>query len=101
MNGKVTASVTVKNTGNMDGKETVQLYIHDIYASSTRPVKELRGFQKIFLKAGESQKVTFELTAEDLKYYNHELEYVCEPGDFEIMIGPNSRDTEAVILTVK
>ena len=100
--GKVTASVTVTNTGSRDGKETVQLYIHDVYSTSTRPVKELRGFQKIELKAGESRKVDFELTAEDLKYYDHELQYVCEPGDYEIMIGPNSRDTkDPVILTVK
>ncbi len=102
LGGKVTASVTVTNTGSRDGKETVQLYIHDVYSTSTRPVKELRGFQKIELKAGESRKVDFELTAEDLKYYDHELQYVCEPGDYEIMIGPNSRDTkEPVILTVK
>ena len=100
INGKVTASVTVRNTGQRDGKETVQLYIHDIYSTSTRPVKELRGFKKIELKAGESRKVDFELSAEDLKYYDHELQYVCEPGDFEIMIGPNSRDTKAAVLTV-
>lgn len=99
--GKVTASVTVKNTGNYDGKEIVQLYIHDVVSTSTRPVKELRGFQKIDLKAGESKTVEFELTAEDLKYYNHELQYVCEPGDFEIMIGPNSRDVKMAVLTVK
>jgi beta-glucosidase len=101
MDGKVTVSVNVKNTGKYDGKETVQLYIHDVVSTSTRPVKELRGFKKIFLKAGESQTVTFDLTAEDLKYYNHALEYVCEPGDFEIMVGTNSRDTETVLLTVK
>ena len=100
--GKVTASVNVTNTGSRDGKETVQLYIHDVYSTSTRPVKELRGFQKIELKAGESRTVSFELTAEDLKYYDHALQYVCEPGEYEILIGPNSRDTlEPVILTVK
>ncbi|MBR6414923.1 MAG: beta-glucosidase BglX [Bacteroidales bacterium] len=101
MDGKVTVSVNVKNTGKYDGKETVQLYIHDVVSTSTRPVKELRGFKKIFLKAGESQTVTFDLTAEDLKYYNHALEYVSEPGDFEIMVGTNSRDTETVLLSVK
>ena len=100
MDGTVTASVVVTNTGDRDGKETVQLYIHDIYSTSTRPVKELRGFQKIELKAGESRQVDFKLSAEDLKYYNHELEYICEPGDFEIMVGPNSRDTKAAVLTV-
>ena len=100
-NGNVTAKVTVKNSGTMDGKEIVQLYIHDIYSSSTRPVKELKAFRKITLKPGESRDVLFVLTAEDLKYYNHDLAYVCEPGDFEIMIGPNSRDVKAVKLTVK
>jgi beta-glucosidase len=101
VNGQVTARVTVTNSGPRDGKETVQLYIHDVYSSSTRPVKELKGFSKIFLKAGESKEVSFVLTAEDLKYYNHDLNYVCEPGDFEIMIGPNSRDVKKAKLTVK
>ncbi|MCK7461496.1 MAG: beta-glucosidase BglX [Sphingobacterium sp.] len=101
MNGKVTASVTVKNSGPREGKEIVQLYIHDVYSTSTRPVKELKAFRKIFLKAGESREVSFELTAEDLKYYNHDLAYVCEPGDFEIMIGPNSRDVKAIKLKLK
>jgi beta-glucosidase len=101
MNGKVTAKVTVTNSGPRDGKEIIQLYIHDVYSTSTRPVKELKAFRKIFLKAGESREVSFELTAEDLKYYNHDLNYVCEPGDFEIMIGPNSRDVKKVLLTVK
>lgn len=100
-NGSVTASVTVKNTGKYDGKETVQLYIHDVVSTSTRPVKELRGFEKVEIKAGESKTVSFTLTAEDLKYYNHELQYVCEPGDFEIMIGSNSRDVNTAVLTVK
>jgi beta-glucosidase len=101
MNGKVTASVTVKNSGPRDGKEIVQLYIRDVFSTSTRPVKELKAFRKIFLKAGENREISFELTAEDLKYYNHDLAYICEPGDFEIMIGPNSRDVKAVKLTLK
>lgn len=101
MDGTITASVTVKNTGEREGKETVQLYIHDIYSSSTRPVKELKGFQKISLKPGESKTVEFQITAEDLKYYNHELEYVCEPGDFEIMIGTNSNEVKKATLSVK
>jgi beta-glucosidase len=101
MNGKVTASITIKNSGPRDGKEIVQLYIRDIYSTSTRPVKELKAFRKISLKAGESREVTFDLTTEDLKYYNHDLDYVCEPGDFEIMIGPNSRDVKSVKLTLK
>ena len=101
MNGKVTAKVTLTNSGKLDGKEIVQLYIHDIFSTSTRPVKELKGFQKIFLKAGESREVSFDLKAEDLKYYNHDLDYVCEPGDFEIMVGPNSRDVKKIRLTLK
>ncbi len=101
VSGKVTAKVTVKNTGSREGKEIVQLYIHDVYSTSTRPVKELKGFRKISLKAGEGREVTFDITANDLKYYNHELAYVCEPGDFEIMIGPNSSDVKKVKLLVK
>lgn len=101
LGGNVKVSVDVKNTGSMDGKEIVQLYIHDIYATSTRPVKELKGFQKVDIKAGETKTVEFTLTAEDLSYYNHDLQWVCESGDFEIMVGPNSMDTKAVTLTVK
>ena len=101
LSGSVKVTVDVKNTGSMDGKEIVQLYIHDIYASSTRPVKELKGFQKVDIKAGETKTVEFTLTAEDLSYYNHDLQWVCESGDFEIMVGPNSRDTKAAVLTVK
>lgn len=99
--GSVTASVTVTNTGSREGKETVQLYIHDVYSTSTRPVKELRGFRKISLKPGESQTVEFRLTADDLKYYDHELNYVCEPGDYEIMVGPNSNELSKAVLTVE
>ncbi len=101
MNGKVKATVRVTNSGLRDGKETVQLYIHDIYSTSTRPVRELKAFRKIFLKAGESMEVAFDLTANDLKYYNHELEYICEPGDFEILIGPDSQNVKKGLLTVK
>ncbi|NLZ20233.1 MAG: beta-glucosidase BglX [Bacteroidales bacterium] len=99
--GTVTASVTVRNTGSRDGDEIVQLYIHDVYASSTRPVKELRAFRKVHIPAGQSVTVDFPLTADDLAFYNHELEWVCEPGDFEIMTGPDSRDLQGVVLTVK
>ena len=101
MKGSVDVTVTVANTGARDGEETVQLYIHDVYSTSTRPVKELRAFRKVHIPAGQSVEVTFTLTADDLKYYNHELEYVCEPGDFEIMTGPNSRDLQSVLLSVK
>lgn len=99
--GKVTASVTVKNTGSRQGKETVQLYIHDVYSTSTRPVKELKGFQKIDLQPGESKTVEFELTADDLKYYDHDLNFVCEPGDYEIMVGPDCERLSKAVLNVK
>lgn len=100
-NGTVTASVKVKNTGERAGKETVQLYIRDIYSTSTRPVKELRKFRQVELQPGQTETVSFELTQEDLKYYDHELNYVCEPGEFEIMIGPNSRDVKKAVLTAE
>ena len=100
-NGSVTASVTVTNTGDRDGDEIVQLYIHDIYATSTRPVKELKGFKKVHIAAGQSVPVDFTITADELSYYNHDLEWVCEPGDFEIMAGPNSRDIHTALLTVR
>lgn len=90
--GKLTASITVKNTGKYDGYETVQLYIRDVYASIIRPLKELKGFKKVFIKAGESVTLDFEITSEMLKFYNYELDYVCEAGDFEVMIGRNSSD---------
>ena len=95
MDGHLTASVTVTNTGERKGKETVQMYIHDEYSESTRPVKELKGFQQIELEPGESKVVTFDITPETLRYYNHDLEYVCEPGNFDVQIGPNSRDIKA------
>ena len=86
------ASVAVTNAGDRYGKETVQLYIRDLVGSVTRPVKELKGFQKIALRAGETKVVTFLITTEDLKFYNYDLNYTWEPGDFEIMIGANSVD---------
>lgn len=94
-NQQLTASVTVANTGNYDGKEVVQLYIRDKVGSVTRPVKELKGFQKIELKKGESKKISFIITPEDLKFYNYDLKYVWEPGEFDIMIGGNSRDVRS------
>lgn len=87
-------NVTVTNTGNYDGEEVVQLYIRDLVGSVTRPVKQLRGFQKIFLHKGESKTVTFVLTNEDLKFYDINMKYTSEPGDFKVFTGPNSRDVE-------
>ena len=91
---KITASVTVANTGDKEGKEIVQLYIRDLVGSSTRPVKELKGVHKIALKAGESKAVSFDITVSDLKYYNYDLKYIAEPGDFKIFISGNSRDVK-------
>lgn len=88
------ASVTLTNAGKYDGQEVVQLYIRDIVGSVTRPMKELKGFQKVAVKAGESKTVTFNITPEDLKFYNSNLKYDWEPGEFEIMIGGNSRDVK-------
>ena len=93
-NQKLTASITVTNTGNTTGKEVIQLYIRDVVGSITRPVKELKGFQKVELKAGESKTISFTITPEDLKFYNYDLKYDWEAGDFEIMIGSNSRDVK-------
>ncbi len=90
----LTASVDVTNTGKYEGKEVVQLYIRDVVGSVTRPVKELKGFQKIELKAGETKTVSFGITPEDLKFYNYDLKFDWEAGDFEIMIGSNSRDVK-------
>ena len=99
--GELTASVTVTNSGKYDGAEVVQLYIRDLVGSVTRPVKELKGFQKIFLKAGESKEVSFKINAEMLKFYNYNIEYVYEPGDFEVMVGSNSRDVQTQKFTLK
>jgi beta-glucosidase len=89
-NQTIQASVTVTNSGNYDGAEVVQLYIRDLVGTITRPVKELKGFQKVMLKKGESKKVTFDITPEQLKFYNGNLKYDWEAGEFDIMIGTNS-----------
>jgi beta-glucosidase len=93
-NQTLTATVTVTNSGSRDGKEVVQLYIHDVVAANTRPVKELKGFQKIELKAGESKTVSFSVSANDLKYYHADMSYDWEPGEFEIMIGGDSKNVK-------
>ena len=102
LNGR-TASVTVKNIGDYDADEIVQLYIHDTVASITRPVRELKGFERIHLKKGESKDVKFEITNDLLSFYNYDLDYVLEPGEFEIMIGPDSslEHLKKAILTVR
>ena len=91
---KITASVNVTNSGKIAGKETVQLYIRDMAGSIARPVKELKGFQQITLAAGETKKVSFQISVDDLKFYNNDLKYVYEPGDFKVFIGTNSKDVK-------
>ncbi len=93
-NQPIKATVTVTNTGDYDGEETVQLYIQDLVGSVVRPVKELKGFQKIFLKKGESKQVSFTIDADKLKFYNDELKYIYEPGDFKVYVGGNSQDVK-------
>ncbi len=99
--GSVEASIMVSNTGQRDGDEVVQLYIHQQASSIARPVKELRGFQRIHLKAGEQRRVTFCIDREQLQYLNAQGEPVLEPGIFDIMIGTNSDDTLSQALRVQ
>lgn len=100
-NGSAIAEVTITNTGKYDGAEVVQLYIRDLVGSITRPVKELKGFEKIFLKAGESKTVSFKITPDLLSFYDYDLNYVTEPGDFDIMIGGSSQTEKTVRLILK
>ena len=95
-NGTLTLTVNVKNTGKYDADEVVQLYIRDVAASISRPVKELKGFERISLKSGESRDVNFTIDVDMLKFYNSDLQFVAEPGDFEVMVGGNSRDVQSL-----
>lgn len=95
-NQKLKVTIPIKNIGNYAGKEVVQLYIRDEVGTITRPVKELKGFEKIELAAGETKEVVFEITPELLKFYNSDLKFDWESGDFQIMVGPNSRDVKMV-----
>lgn len=97
-NQKLRATVTVTNNSNVDGKEVVQLYIRDMVGSITRPVKELKGFKKVWIKAGESREVSFDISPDDLKFYNSQLKFDWEPGEFKIMIGGNSRDVKSAMV---
>ncbi|MHA6141187.1 beta-glucosidase BglX [Pseudomonas mohnii] len=90
--GKLDASVTVKNTGKRDGETVVQLYIQDVTGSMIRPIKELKNFQKVMLKAGEQKVVHFTITEDDLKFFNAQLKYAAEPGKFNVQIGLDSQD---------
>ncbi|AZD34153.1 Periplasmic beta-glucosidase [Pseudomonas chlororaphis subsp. aurantiaca] len=92
--GKLDASVTLKNTGKRDGETVVQLYIQDVAGSIIRPIKELKGFQKVQLKAGEQKVIRFSISEDDLKFYNAQLKYAAEPGEFKVEIGLDSRDVK-------
>ncbi len=91
----IIASVNIKNSGKYAGEETVQLYIRDMVASVTRPLKELKGYKKVYLQPGEEKTIEFEITDKDLKFYNEKFEYKVEPGEFQIEIGPNSENIKA------
>ncbi len=97
---RLEVSLTVTNTGNYDGEETVQVYIQDLVASVTRPVKELIGFSKVFLKKGESRDLVFDLGVNDLKFYNADLKYVYEPGEFKVFVGTSSQDVQEADFTL-
>ncbi|HRH34222.1 MAG TPA: fibronectin type III-like domain-contianing protein, partial [Catalimonadaceae bacterium] len=99
--GSVTASVTVTNSGKFEGEEVVQLYIRDLVASSIRPVKELKGFEKISLKPGESKTVQFTLSDKDLSFFDNDGNPVLEPGIFHIFVGPDSKNTSQLNLELK
>ena len=99
--GQITVTILVTNTGNRDGIEVVQLYIRDVVGSIARPVKELKGFQRLSLKAGETATATFTIDASKLKFYNYDLKEVVEPGEFDVMVGPNSRDLKRATITVQ
>ena len=92
LNGKVTVSVDVENTGKRTGDEVVQLYVRDVVASVTRPVKELKGFQRITLQPGEKKRVEFVLTTAELGFWNREMRFTVEPGEFKVMVGANSEE---------
>ena len=92
--GFLPVSVDVTNTGNYDGEEIVQLYVADKVASMVRPVKELKGFQKVFIPKGQTKRVEFKLNVKDLGFWNSLMQYVVEPGTFEIMVGTNSEELQ-------
>jgi len=99
--GELKATVTVKNIGNVDGEEVVQCYVRDLVGSVTRPLKELKGFEKIMLKAGESKTVTFTITPQQLAFHRIDMSYGTEPGDFKLFIGSNSRDVKEMAFKLK
>jgi beta-glucosidase len=100
VDGSVTVSVPVRNTGSRAGDETVQLYVHQLVGSVTRPVKELKAFERVNLAAGETKTVTFALTPETFRMWNIDMQRVVEPGAFEVMVGPDSADLKTTVLHI-
>ena len=88
--GTIDASVKIKNTGKYEAAETVQLYVRDLFGSVTRPVKELKGIKKVSLKPGEEKTISFSLSTDDLKFWDIDMNFVAEPGDFDLWIGGDS-----------
>jgi beta-glucosidase len=99
--GRTTLRVDVTNTGTRAGTEVIQLYIRDLVSTVTRPVKELKAFAKVMLDAGASSTVALEIVPESLAFYDYEMQYVVEPGDFAIMVGTSSRDIDLTTLTLR
>jgi len=97
----ITAKVTVTNNSAADGEEVVQLYIRDVVGSITRPVLELKGFQKSMIKAGESKEFTFDITDELLSFYRKDFSFGTEPGEFEVFVGPSSAQLQSASFTLK
>lgn len=94
VDGNLQVAVDVTNTGNVDGEEIVQLYVADKVASMVRPVKELKGFRKVFIPKGDTKHVEFTLHARDLGFWDNNMQYIVEPGTFTVMVGANSEDLQ-------
>ena len=99
-NEQITASIDIKNTGDRDGVEIVQLYIRDLVGEVTRPVKELKGFKKVFIKKGETANIVFSLAPDELSYYHQDMSFKYDPGDFELFIGPNSEELRNIRFSI-
>ena len=94
---KIKILVDVSNIGERDGSETVQLYIRDCYASISRPVRELKGYTKVFIRSGETYTAEFELSEDDLRFYNTDMKSIAEPGEFEVFVGTDSNCTDRIV----
>jgi beta-glucosidase len=99
-NDSIIATISVTNAGKRDGAEVVQFYIRDLVGSVTRPIMELKGFEKVMIKAGETKTITFKITNEQLSFYRQDLSYGSEPGKFQLFVGSNSRDVKQAEFTL-